>query len=303
MPPSGDWRAVLDEVGDARLTMVIGASDAGKTTLVTMLAGELASRGHPVAVVDADVGQSEIGPPTTVGLGRVTSRLSRLSDAAPAALQFVGVSSPARDIRGVVDATWRMTQRACVEGIDRVLVDTSGLIAGWPGRLLKQRKIEAVDPDLLLVLEHADECEAIVRRYDGAQRPRVVRVPATGRPRSRSQAVRRQHRVAALDRYLAGAGVVTIGLSALAVRTPSGVPLAGCAGALCGLDDARGDTQALGVVEGVGGDTVRVLAPLACAAAVAAVRVGRERRDGTLVAPAPSRSASTRGGDGGDGVQ
>src|SRR5436190_22922974 len=153
MPPSGDWRAVLDEVADARVTVVIGASDAGKTTLVAQLAGELAARGGPVAVVDADVGQSEIGPPTTVGLGRVTGRLERLSEATLIALQFVGISSPARDIRGVVDATRRMTERAQAEGLTRVLVDTSGLVAGWPGRLLKDRKIDAVAPDLLLVLE------------------------------------------------------------------------------------------------------------------------------------------------------
>jgi polynucleotide 5'-kinase involved in rRNA processing len=256
-----------------------------------------------VAVVDADVGQSEIGPPTTVGLGRVTGPLEHLSEATLVALHFVGVSSPARDMRGVVEATRRMTARARAEGLDRVLVDTSGLVAGWPGRSLKQQKVNAVDPDLLLVLERGDECEAIARRYDGAARPRVVRVAARGRPRSRSQALRRQHRVAALDRYLAGAHVVSLGLSDLAVRTPPGVPLEGCADALCGLDDGQGDTLALGVVGDVIGRTLRVLTPLPRTATVVGLRVGRERRDGTLVAPAPPRSAATAGGDGGDGVR
>jgi polynucleotide 5'-hydroxyl-kinase GRC3/NOL9 len=303
MPPSGDWRAVLDDVGDARVTMIIGASDAGKTTLVAMLAGELAARAGPVGVIDADVGQSEIGPPTTVGLGHVTGRIERLSEAGLVALQFVGVSSPARDIRGVADATRRMTERARAEGFGRVLIDTSGLVAGWPGGLLKQRKIEAVDPDLLLVLQRADECEAIARRYDGAPRPRVVRLEARGRPRSRSQSVRRQHRIAALERYLAGARLVALRVSGLTVRTPAAVSLDECVEALCGLDDARGETVALGVVTAMRGDTLQVLAPLVAAAPVAGVRVGRERRDGTLVAPTPARPASTRGGDGGDGVR
>ena len=100
MPPSGDWRAALDPVPDAavaavleaRVTIVIGASDAGKTTLVAALGSELASRGARVGVVDSDVGQSEIGPPTTVGLGRIPTRITRLSDAEPIAFQFVGVS-------------------------------------------------------------------------------------------------------------------------------------------------------------------------------------------------------------------
>src|SRR5713101_6858164 len=116
MPPSGDWRAALDAavsaVHDACVIVVIGASDAGKTTLVTALGSALASRGERVGVVDSDVGQSEIGPPTTVGLGRMAARVTRLSDAEPIAFQFVGVSSPARDIRGVAEAARRMVDRA-----------------------------------------------------------------------------------------------------------------------------------------------------------------------------------------------
>ena len=74
MPPVDERRAALElafaAVSEARVSVVIGASDAGKTTLIAALASELASRGEPVGVVDSDVGQSEIGPPATVGLGR-----------------------------------------------------------------------------------------------------------------------------------------------------------------------------------------------------------------------------------------
>ena len=276
MPPSDTWRAAFDQVLDARVIVVIGPSDAGKTTLVTTLAGELASGGARVAVVDADVGQSEIGPPTTVGLGRVTGRLGQLSEAALLALYFVGVSSPARDITGVAEGTRRMTDRARTDGFERVLVDTSGLVAGWPGRLLKQRKLDAIDPDLLLVLEREDECEPVVRPYEGAQRPRVVRLAAGGRPRSRSQTLRRQHRAAALDRYLAGAGLVSLDLARLVVQTPPKVALPACTGALCGLDDGGGDTLALGVLEAVDGGIIRVRAPLPDAAVVTRLRIGRD---------------------------
>src|SRR6266446_6148768 len=170
MPPAVEGRAALDAavaaVLDARVTVVVGASDAGKTTLVAALASELAPRAT-VGVVDGDVGQSEIGPPTTVGLGRVRGRIVRLSDAEVIAFQFVGVTSPARDIRSVVDATRRMVERARAEHLERVLVDTSGLVLGWPGRELKVRKIEAVDPDLVLFLERGDECAPIVERFAG----------------------------------------------------------------------------------------------------------------------------------------
>jgi polynucleotide 5'-kinase involved in rRNA processing len=303
MPPSGDWRAALDAalaavldaalaaVLDARVTVVIGASDAGKTTLVTALASELGARGERVGVVDSDVGQSEIGPPATVGLGRITARVTRLSEAELIAFQFVGVSSPARDIRGVVEAARRMVDRARAERFERVLVDTSGLVLGWPGHRLKQEKIEAVDPDLLLFLERQDECAPIADRYAGASRPRVLRLPAQGRPGSRSQIVRRQHRIEALDAYLRDARSVSVARSA--VELPRGLQWTDVVVGLCGLDDADGNTIALGLVEEVAHDTLQVLAPLPRSARVTRARVGRERPDGTPLASAPARRAST----------
>ena len=308
MPPSGGWRAALDAVPaaavaavlEARVTVVIGASDAGKTTLVAALASELASRGERVGVVDSDVGQSEIGPPTTVGLGRIAARVTRLSDAEPIAFQFVGVSSPVRDIRGVVEAARRMIDRARAERFERVLVDTSGLVLGWPGHRLKQEKIEALDSDLLLFLEREDECAPIAERYAGASRPRVLRLRAQGRPGSRSQIARRRHRMETIDAYLRNARSVNVARSA--ADLPRGLQWADVVGGLCGLDDADGNTIALGVVEEIAHDVVGVLVPLPQSPRVARVRVGRERPDGTLLAPAPARRASTPDGDGRDGA-
>lgn len=295
-------RTPLDQVLGARVTVVIGASDAGKSTLVAALASELAARGARVGVVDSDVGQSEIGPPTTVGLGLITGPVTRLSEAAPVALQFVGVSSPARDIRGVVDATRRMIERARQEAFEHVLVDTSGLVLGWPGRLLKQQKLEAVDPDLVLVLERDEECVPILERFEGRARPRVLRLPARGRLRSRSPTARRHHRAGALDGYLRDARLVSLARSEITLELPRGLDPADCVNALCGVDEAQGNTLALGVVQDVTHDTVRVLAPLPRAAVVARVRIGRERSDGTPLAPAPARRTSTRVGDGRDGA-
>ncbi len=57
--------AVLARPG---VVMLLGASDSGKTTLGRILAEKLTAAGRTVGLVDGDVGQSSIGPPTTVGL-------------------------------------------------------------------------------------------------------------------------------------------------------------------------------------------------------------------------------------------
>src|SRR5437870_7527267 len=128
MPAPDD--AALEAAARARVTLILGTSDTGKTSLTARLAGALAARGQRVAVVDADVGQSEIGPPTTVGLGRVTGELARLADAEVLALEFVGDTSPVRYIRETAAATGRLVRRALSDRLERGLVASRGLVEG-----------------------------------------------------------------------------------------------------------------------------------------------------------------------------
>ena len=81
-----------------------------------------------VGVVDADLGQSDIGPPTTVGLGRLCPPVERLADAEVLGLYFVGSTSPQGHLLPTVLGTRMMTEKALRLGLDRVIVDTSGLV-------------------------------------------------------------------------------------------------------------------------------------------------------------------------------
>jgi polynucleotide 5'-hydroxyl-kinase GRC3/NOL9 len=247
---SAPWAAALDAAAAAPVTLVIGANDTGKSTLVARLAGALAEAGHTVGVVDADLCQSDVGPPTTVGLGRVSRPLARLADAELVALEFLGVTSPATCMPQTADATARLVRRALAAGCDRVLVDTSGLVDGPFGRALKRMKLDRVAPDVLVALQRDDECEPILARYADARRPAVVRLPAAP-TRRRSAAARRQARRHALDAHLAGAVPVTLDLArvdARAAPAARGLVVVAVEGALVGLDAPDGDTLGLGWV-------------------------------------------------------
>jgi polynucleotide 5'-hydroxyl-kinase GRC3/NOL9 len=211
----------------ARITIVLGTVDVGKTSLVTHLANGLLARGFRVAIVDADVGQSEIGPPTTIGLGRVSRTLSRPAEAEPLALHFVGATSAARDQLATVVGTRRMADRAVAMGFERVVVDTSGLIGGELGRRLKQAKIDALAPDLIVALQRRGECEPILQPYDRSP-SRVLRLPAVVAARRRTADERRRHREHALAAHFAAARTLTLDLSRVVLRGPpllAGEPL------------------------------------------------------------------------------
>lgn len=203
------------------MTVVIGEVDRGKTTLVARLATALHGRGWSVGVLDADIGQSEVGPPTTVGLGRVTRPLERLADAEPVALRFVGVTSIVREQVGTVVAIARLAARARQSGIDRLLVDTGGLVRGDLGQRIKQAKIDALDPDLVVAVDAGGECEPILAPYRRTGRPRIIRVAPPATVRSRSPDERRRHREGSLAAHFTGARRVGLDLTHVALRRPA----------------------------------------------------------------------------------
>lgn len=274
------WAAALGAAAAARVTLVLGANDTGKSTLVARLAGALAERGCTVGVVDADLGQSDVGPPTTVGLGRVRHPIARLADAELVGVEFLGVTSPATCLRETADATARQVRRALDAGDQHVLVDTSGLVEGRFGLALKRLKIERVAPNVLLVLQRAEECEPLLRALAGAPRPAIVRLPAAPTAR-RSAAVRRLARQRSLESYLAGAVPVTLDLARVVARpAPGGRGLTAieAEGALVGLDALDGRTLGLGWISAVNVAQARLTIETSVEGEkIAAVAIGRER--------------------------
>jgi polynucleotide 5'-hydroxyl-kinase GRC3/NOL9 len=227
LPADPAWAAALARAREARVVLVLGASDTGKTSLVAALATALVADG-PVGVVDADLGQSEIGPPTTIGLGLVRGPIERLAAAEIAGLYFVGATSPRGHLLPTVLGTRRLTERALALGVDRVIVDTSGFVQGEPGRQLKQAKIDLVAPDLVVCLQRDGECEPILRPYAEGRAPAILRLGVAPAVRRRAPEERRQHRERAMQAYFAGARRVTLDLGHVVLRAPAlyaGAPL------------------------------------------------------------------------------
>lgn len=273
--------------------LVIGAADAGKTTFTAWLANHLRQRGHDVGIVDADVGQSEIGPPATVGLGAVRGPLTRPGDAETVAFEFVGVTSPGRHPWQVAGAAAKLVRVARAR-FDRVVVDTSGFIAGGFAAAVKQRKIAATDPDVVVAIQAGEECEHILRGIVARERgpaargvpdrPLVLRLPAVHGTRRRTVADRRRHRAAVLARYFAEARAITLDATRVPLRSVAGDAVALDAlvvGTLVGVRDAAGGSLALGAIEGV--DSARqtlTLTTPAAPARIASVTIGETTREG-----------------------
>ncbi len=275
--------AALAAAATARVIVVIGGNDTGKTTLVTRLASELARRGSTVGVVDADLGQSDIGPPTTVGLGRVRAPIAQLTQAEVVALRFVGVTSPARCVHETAEVTARLAAHALRSGCDRLVVDTCGLVDGDVGRALKRSKMERVAPDLVIALQRADECEPILGDCAEAGRMAIVRLPAEPTT-PRSANARRRHRERMLAEHLAGAMPRVFDLAQFEVRAAPatrGLAVVDLDDVLVGLDGRDGWTIGVGRISAVDAARGRLTIDTTIdPARVTALVIGRERFGG-----------------------
>jgi polynucleotide 5'-hydroxyl-kinase GRC3/NOL9 len=277
--PSGS--DALERVAASRVAMVLGDVDSGKTTLVASLAGALAARGRSVAVVDADLGQSEVGPPGTVGLGRVRGSgradgAPTLADAEVLALHWVGSFSPPGFEAPLRDGARRLADRGRRLGFDHVIVDTCGLVRGERGRAVKAGLIADVAPDLVIVLGHRDECAAILRDLPGRPDTARLTLPVAAAARRRSAGERRRHREQALDVYFAPGAVRRIPIDRLEPdsrrRSPSEL-----AGVLAGLVDAADETLGIGRIVRVDVDGCLLIETPVAADRIARVAPGVEK--------------------------
>jgi len=223
-----EWRRAFDELGQSRSILLLGATDTGKTTFLTWLANALHGQGRRVAIVDTDVGQSSVGPPTTVGLGIVERPFRRLQELTPVQLYFVGSTSPRGHLLPVLVGTKRLVDYARTLAVDHVIIDTCGFVTPGGGQALKHAQMALVDPEALICLQRATECESLLVAYRRGQRPHIWRFKASTASRRRSVEERQLYRQHAWERYFASATRLTLSWEAVnLIDTPlwRGLPL------------------------------------------------------------------------------
>ncbi|MCC6728900.1 MAG: hypothetical protein IT208_06125 [Chthonomonadales bacterium] len=214
-----EWTgAIADLAASAGTAVLLGAPDAGKTTFATLLLNAACAAERRVAIVDADIGQSEIGPPTCVGMGFASAPVSRLADVPAARLAFVGATSPRGAMVEHVTAVRGMTDAARALGPGLVLVDTTGFVRGPAARRLKHAKLSSLAPDHVVALQRHDECEAVLAGLRRSERTRVMRLPVAAAVATKPPGLRAARRAGRIARYFEGADLRTINFEDVAMR-------------------------------------------------------------------------------------
>ena len=255
---------VVDRGGVA---VLVGGLDSGKSTLARRIAAAACEKGRIVGMLDADVGQSTIGPPTTVGLRLDPGEADLQDDALARAdhLAFVGATSPQGHLLPLVAGSRLLLDRARSEGADLVVVDTTGLVSGVYGQLLKFHKVSLLQPEVVIGLARGEELEpvlGVLSRFYSTEivrmgiHPDVVPTSVERRAQLREDSMARYF-ATPLQRFRVKATVFMPALPAL-------FELSALDRLLVGLSDGQGSCIGVGYLEHIAEDGgLRLISPVA----------------------------------------
>src|SRR5918992_6162411 len=162
------WRCLVDQVfaliavnKKTFTVMLVGDTDTGKSTLAIYIANMAIRRGLVPSVIDGDIGQGDLAPPTAIGAAVLSKQVVDLRDVYvdnnnnTNLFEFIGSISPAgfecliaKKLRSMLDRTSPLA--------DICIVNTDGYVRDG-GVEYKKTIAEEIQPDLVICLDDDDD--------------------------------------------------------------------------------------------------------------------------------------------------
>lgn len=203
------WKKMSDEIVRPGRIVIVGETDSGKSTFSTFLLNTALRKGLSVAIIDADVGQNDVGLPGTVALAFPQETVSWLGELDPVSIYFVGSNSPLGLEDSIIVGVVRLVKLACDK--DLIIVNTDGWINDKRALQYKARLIEAVDADTLVVMEGGGASEPMAKIFERTK-VTVVRVPTPPASKGKERELRKLRRELSYLGLLQKSSVKTIDL-------------------------------------------------------------------------------------------
>lgn len=244
--------------------MVVGETDSGKSTFCTYLANTAIARGLLPCVIDCDIGQGDIAPPSSIGAAVLSNALTDLRDARASLFEFVGKISPV-GVEGIIaDRLRSICKRAAALG-GVLIVNTDGYVDG-AGVQYKRMLADSIVPDIVVFLGRT----RTLQRAFASGKWKSVRARSSTLAR-KSRVERRWRRY---DQFLRFAGEGSLERSLALVRISylgreldqHEIDVLASRGSVEGLFVALGNLDTIegfGVVAGVASDSIRIQTGLA----------------------------------------
>jgi polynucleotide 5'-hydroxyl-kinase GRC3/NOL9 len=188
--------------------IIVGPSDVGKSTLCTYLMNELLNRTFRPVIIDADIGQADIGPPTIVASATPNAPVPSLTGLEPDRMMFIGHTNPSAAEPRIINGIKRLM--TCHNG-PITIINTDGWTVDFDALSYKSRMISTIKPDIVIGIGSKTELQPIMN----ATQAEWIFVEPSHALLPRSRNARREHRTYGYRRFLEGGTIHTISLKLL----------------------------------------------------------------------------------------
>jgi polynucleotide 5'-hydroxyl-kinase GRC3/NOL9 len=230
------------------VAMVLGKVDSGKTSFCTYLVNMLISEKQKVAILDGDLGQTDIGPPCTVAYALVTKPVTDLFKLKAENALFAGVTSPSEAVNEMIRGIASMKAEILGKAADFVVVNTDGWVEGEEAVKYKLRLAEELNPDVVFCIQQKDELTPLLKTLEKFRKT-TIESPLNAKQRSREK--RRNLRELGYIKYLTDAKVKSLPLRLLATEEQRAGLRGEEGGLLLGMYDSQRKFLGIGILREV----------------------------------------------------
>ncbi len=244
------------------IIFLLGHTDTGKTTFSKKILKAYLKEGKTAGFIDSDVGQSTIGPPATIGAANINSEgdLANLG-ARSQYLYFVGSTSPRGNFLPMVLGTYNLTNELSKN--DCLVIDTTGLVLGSYGQVLKYNKITFIKPNYLILFEREDELGYYKEIFQNNSYVTVCTLKVGKIVKKKSPKYREEKREESFQNYFNMASEITVDLKNTSTFPPKEFFIEKVKKFnIIGLEDSWNRCLGLGIFLNLKGNKLKIYTPV-----------------------------------------
>jgi len=208
------WEDAADTILELKslpvIVMIVGGIDSGKTSFSAYLANKGLKVKRSVAMIDADLGQSDIGPPSTIGSCRITKPIRDPFEINAENVCFIGVTSPNTAVHRVVEGIMKVKEKVMKRGASLLIVNTDGWIDGEDAIRYKVTLAKQIKPDVVVAIQEKNELTFLLGALIETKN---LAIESSSAVRKRDREERKLLRELGYKKYLKGAAVESFPLS------------------------------------------------------------------------------------------
>jgi polynucleotide 5'-hydroxyl-kinase GRC3/NOL9 len=253
------WQNAVEMLLEMRegIALIIGSTDVGKSTFCTYALNRFLTKKMNVRVIDADIGQADIGPPTTIASATPTSSVFSLTELIPEKVVFVGHTTPSAVESKIIGGIRRLTHP---DSQEFTIVNTDGWLLDSRAINYKSRMILTVRPNIVVGIGPTSTLNPVL----DVSRTNWISVEAPKSVLARSRNARKEIRELTYYHFLQGGDIKTIDLNTVKMRLRATTRQAfsrrssKLKNLLIGLLDAEGFMLQIGVLVGIEPNSIHI---------------------------------------------